>query len=857
MKKWFKRGLFALVALVIVTVIGAAVFLLTFDPNAYKNKVEQLVYERYQRQLNIDGEIELSLFPRIGLSVADVSLSDRNSNEPFAAVDSARFAVAVWPLLWNNLVVDHVAVSGFKVWLSRDEQGNFNFMDLLQRRKIKPPTSSISTTKIPSISHVQAQSNTLIPDADQTEFQIDIAGLDLKEGQIHFLDMHTQTQLQLINLEVNTGRMTFDQPFDVIFKGILKGDKPVADATLEGQTVLKLEPQLKRYIAQRMNVSLVGQVGSYYASSASFRGDVELLTLTEDLRAKQIEILTQGRWQDASFTLNKANLSLTAAQLNLKRNLDILNTNKLRIRATGLLPVETDQAENKLELALDIPQLSVEPEKVQSEPIALSFKQTQGAALLGINTHVKNLSGTLKQLQLNEMQWDLAGKNKDTAWKLDSIATAHWEQDNLHLHWQDMIANLRIDDDALEPNPAHAKITGAGSWDYTQENVSFAGLWQSANTQAQLKATLKKDKTWQLGLQVNADEMDLNPWISSKERRQKVQSQRNAKTKTEISKPAFNNEMLHHSINWANWQTDVDLQAGKLKIANSLLQDVTFKAQQKEGNLQMQQLEANIFEGSVNATGEWQLHNDYVELKAKLNEVDLMRLSSAFAAPLPIGGIGNIEIDLHTQGPTKQAWLAALEGQAQLQAQNGAIVGWDFLKQLNTANQAVRNVFSGQVTPPVESFDGQQSTSFSDLDLKIQLHQGQAQIEKLNGQTKDFVMQVEPHAYLDMANHHIEMDLRFDLNKDATVSNGLQAYADHPIYLRLSGPWSNPVYRFQWQRLAHPTVQDAIDHGLLGMLGRPDLGTLIRATEPKAAAPNAVEGAAKTIGNTLKDLLKK
>lgn len=133
MKKWFKRGLFTLVVFVIVALVGAAVFLLTFDPNAYKNKVEQLVYERYQRHLTIEGDIELSLFPRIGLAVEHVSLSDHMSESTFASVDSARFAIAVWPLLWNRLVVDHVAVSGFKVWLQQDEAGKFNFSDLLQK----------------------------------------------------------------------------------------------------------------------------------------------------------------------------------------------------------------------------------------------------------------------------------------------------------------------------------------------------------------------------------------------------------------------------------------------------------------------------------------------------------------------------------------------------------------------------------------------------------------------------------------------------------------------------------------------------------------------------------------------------
>src|SRR5690606_41995808 len=109
MKVWFKRVLISLVALFIVTLVGAAIFLLTFDPNAYKSKLEEIVYDRYQRTLAIRGDLELSLFPRIGLSVQDVSISNRNSTDAFASIDSARSAVAIGPLMFNRLVVDHVA----------------------------------------------------------------------------------------------------------------------------------------------------------------------------------------------------------------------------------------------------------------------------------------------------------------------------------------------------------------------------------------------------------------------------------------------------------------------------------------------------------------------------------------------------------------------------------------------------------------------------------------------------------------------------------------------------------------------------------------------------------------------------
>src|SRR3546814_5002941 len=56
------------------------------------------------------------------------------SDDIFASIDSARFAVAIWPLFSNRLVVDHVAVTGFKAWVRRDKNGQFNFHDLLENK---------------------------------------------------------------------------------------------------------------------------------------------------------------------------------------------------------------------------------------------------------------------------------------------------------------------------------------------------------------------------------------------------------------------------------------------------------------------------------------------------------------------------------------------------------------------------------------------------------------------------------------------------------------------------------------------------------------------------------------------------
>lgn len=846
MKNWFKRGLFALVLFVIVALVGAAVFLLTFDPNAYKNKVEQLVYERYQRHLKIDGDIELSLFPRIGLSVEQVSLSQRQSEEPFAAMQSARLAVAVWPLLWNRLVVDHVAVNGVRVWLERDQQGEFNFIDLLQKNS-PAPTTQANVNLVP-LANAQAQSASLIPDANQAEFQIDIAGLDLQEGEIHFFDQSSQTQMRLVNLELNTGRMTFGQPFDVIFKGALQGDKPSADAKLQGQAVVSLEPHLKRYAAQRIHLSLVGQVGAYEARSATLRGGLELLSLTEDLRARQLEILSQGRWQDDETTLNKVQLQLNAAQLNLKRNLSIVDAQKLQLRLNGLLPVTEGQAEHKVELALDAPRLNIQPEQVQGEPISLSFKQQQGTTMFGVNGRVSDLNGPLSQLELGRVQLDVARKTNEAAWKMDARAAARWEQDTTRLSWQDVVANLHVDHEGLDPNPANAKLTAQGDWVWAEKKGQLKGLWQSANTQAHFDSTLEHKKNWQLGVAIEAQGVDLNPWLPSAER---TAARRNpAEVKSSQSA-----RMLPDYIHWDEMEVQLKLSADRFRYQHAELEQLQLQAEQKERVVQLKTLQAKVFDGAVSGSAKWLHESAQAELALQLKDIDLAPYTQLLTQQKWLTGKGDSQLKLSTQGRSALARRAALTGTMQLKAKNGHVVGWDMWQHVHDANEAVRNVFGGQIVLPVQQYTAELSTPFKSLDYQLQFNQGQGQVQKLQWQAEGFKLSAEPHSYVDAVNQQMDWGLRIDLQKRQLPADhaDLAVYAEHPLFIRLSGPWSAPFYRLQWQRLAHPVVQQAVDSGLLELL-RTKRGSVIGVETKTDPAPPANNP--KTLGNTLKDLLQ-
>lgn len=847
MKKWFKRGLFTLVVFVIVALVGAAVFLLTFDPNAYKNKVAELVYEKYQRQLEINGDIELSLFPRIGLSVEKVTLSDRNSDTLFASLDSARFAVAVWPLLWNRLVVDHVAVNGAQVWLNRDENQNFNFTDLIQRSQATPTQAQADFSLI---KEVQAQSTLLAPDANQAEFQIDIAGLSLKDSALYFYDQSSGTQQQLVGLELNTGRMTFGQPFDVIFKGQLQGDKPISSAQVEGQAVFQIEPHLHRYAAQRINLNVTGNIGPYKAQSASLRGGLEWLVHTQDIRARQIELLTQGQWQLDNLNVEKVNWSLTASQLNLKHNLSMLNAQKMQWRLNAQLPKIDGAEEQKVEVALDVPRLVIETDNVESDPIAFSLKQTQGAHMFGLNARLKNMGGTAKNIALNQLQLDVAHKKNNQAWKWSTTTDANWQPQTKWLDWQNMITHVHLEDEAIKPNPAQAKLEGKGSLDGDKARIHFEGNWSSANTNADIQIEAEHKNDWLLNVAIDAERIDLSPWLVA-------ESQRSDRAKARLARKTAPTRLLIDQLDWRELQAKVLIKTKRLVFNQFQMEDLNAEIAQKDAIVSFDKWTARSFDGQLVGSGQWHHNTGQTKLQAKWKEADLYAYSQAFSTPLQWAGKGAVSVDLSTTGWTELARHANLAGKTQIQAQEAYLVGWGFWPYMQELNQAVRNIFSGQVKAPNGRFTRTQNTALQRLDYVVTWNAGQGQITKWSATAPGLRLQLEPHSYFDAVNQQLQVNFRIDMQRKSIPAAfaDLSGYATHPLYLTAQGTWASPNYSIDWARQKQPEIQQALEAGLLSVLTGHDVSEAL--SPPMSNPAKAAEEAAKGLGSTLIDLLKK
>ena len=113
--------------------VVVVIVLATFDPNAYKPRIVQMVKEKTGRTLAIHGDIGLAFFPKIGADIPRTTLSERGSAKEFAGVDRVRIHVALLPLLRKRVVVDEVRLEGLRANLVKFKDGTTNFSDLIPK----------------------------------------------------------------------------------------------------------------------------------------------------------------------------------------------------------------------------------------------------------------------------------------------------------------------------------------------------------------------------------------------------------------------------------------------------------------------------------------------------------------------------------------------------------------------------------------------------------------------------------------------------------------------------------------------------------------------------------------------------
>jgi AsmA protein len=154
------------------------------QPNNYKGRIAAAVKESTGRELTLQGDIKLSVFPWVALELGPASLSNPPGfgDGPFLAFTHAAVRVKLWPLLHEQLQVARVELDGLDLRLAKNAAGLGNWESTETAAKPEAPASPSS-----SASHLQLES---------------IAGVSVTHGRVSF------NEYTLENIDLETGEIS-------------------------------------------------------------------------------------------------------------------------------------------------------------------------------------------------------------------------------------------------------------------------------------------------------------------------------------------------------------------------------------------------------------------------------------------------------------------------------------------------------------------------------------------------------------------------------------------------------------------------------------------------------------------------
>ncbi|EGP47379.1 AsmA family protein [Achromobacter insuavis] len=794
MKTWFKRILIGLVVLVVVAVVGLAIFLLTFDPNAYKYKLEELVQERYHRTLTIDGEIELSLFPRIGLSVQGVSLSEVNSTETFASIESTRLAVAVWPLLSNSFVVDHVAISGFKARVVRNKDGQFNFSNLVGGTAPVVATPANPAEALAGAAQTAAQaltSGTLPP--SRNNMQIDIAGLDLKDGEVLLQDEMSGMAVAVTKINANTGRVTFNQPFDVRLTARLEGGNPRIDANLTGQALLTLDPSAKRYAAQKLDLRMDGKLPGAEAKSLAMRGNLAFNGQKSALDVAGLEVVFQGDVTDPAARATNVDASVAMPKLSIDPHKSQLQIEKLAVRAKGGV------ADGPFEFAVDAPALNISPTQATGEALTGRVRISGLDASFGLN----GISGNATELDIKEAKLDSTSKKGERVVKLTFASPLSL---NL-LQRQGGLSGLRgdvnITDPGLPKGSLQIPVIGSLNVDLLKDTASSKINAVLEGGKFDLSADIAKlSDAPQVNFALAVDTLDLDklvpPAVAAAAPAKPPADGKKDENKPVPPAPAAPADDSINLSALVGPSVNGTLKVGKLVVRGLKADDVAAAVKLDRGKLDISSLTAGLYGGKLaGALSVDAAQGNQLATKMSLAGISIEPLLMDLAQRNVLSGTGSLALDLKTAGANAYAMKSGLGGTLQVRLRDGAVKGINLTQTLRELKAALKPEAQDETVPA----DTSKQTAFSEMDADLAFTKGVASVKRLNVVSPLLrVTQGEP-ATIDFVKSELDLVARARVVNPAADPEGKELIdlKDVTIPVHVRGPFEKPTYTLLWK----------------------------------------------------------
>ena len=259
MNQLLKTLLIIVAGIVGVIVFASVALFLFFDPNDYRDEISAGVKEVTGRDLTIEGDLSLSIFPWLAIEVGRTELGNAEGfgDEPFMRFEAASLSVRMLPLILSQeTTVGTASIEGLVVNLQVAADGTTNWDDLSQ------PEETVGFE---------------IPETDTEPAKVDFGSIRVSDANVSYTDAQTGNAYTVTNLAFNSDGIGADEPFDLD----AEFDFTVAPGELGGHVAIRGTTTMTEGAAQvsieGLNVS--GELRGVTTQTVAFNFDSRAMTI--------------------------------------------------------------------------------------------------------------------------------------------------------------------------------------------------------------------------------------------------------------------------------------------------------------------------------------------------------------------------------------------------------------------------------------------------------------------------------------------------------------------------------------------------------------------------------------------------
>lgn len=303
----FGRSIKFFLIFLTLVLIALIVFVATFDANNYKPQIIEQVENATGRDFSIDGDINLSIFPWIGLKVENATLGNEKgfSAKQFASIKQLDIKINVLPLLKKEVEINTIRLHGLDVSLEVDKDKSNNWSTIAQSEVAAGAVTEATAT---------AQTQTQIEDRPTAEKNkalplqsLKVEGFELVDAVIRYDDRSSNTTATISELNLTSSAIAFDEPVDIKFGARIENSQPVIDTRLNLTTQLTFNKELTTFNLRDVVFTILADANEFIAQQekVEIKSDIKVSMDDQQVTLKSLRLTALGTTTQADITVTQ------------------------------------------------------------------------------------------------------------------------------------------------------------------------------------------------------------------------------------------------------------------------------------------------------------------------------------------------------------------------------------------------------------------------------------------------------------------------------------------------------------------------------------------------------------------------